>query len=75
MFATILNYLTGGVSGGVTDVGASLGAFFGTITDGKLWRSVAWILLGVSLLSGGVILLMREPLEKAAGTVAKAAAL
>ena len=73
LFSGIVNTLTGGVSGDLTDVGATLAAFFGTITDGKMWRSLGWILLGIICLNWGVILLLREPIEKGVGTIAKAA--
>ena len=73
LFSGIVNTLTGGVSVDLTDVGATLAAFFGTITDGKMWRSLGWILLGIICLNWGVILLLREPIEKGVGTIAKAA--
>jgi hypothetical protein len=37
-------------------IAGSLEAFFQAATDGKLWRSLAWILLGILLMLIGVIL-------------------
>src|SRR5215469_9553426 len=34
----------------------SLEAFYQVITDGKLWRSLGWVLLGVILIMAGVYL-------------------
>lgn len=45
---------------GLTDVGASLIAFFGSITDGAMWRSLGWLLLGVLLMAAGLGLWVRS---------------
>jgi hypothetical protein len=37
-------------------IAGSLTAFFQAVTDGKLWRSLAWILLGILLMLLGVFL-------------------
>lgn len=34
---------------GVSDVAGSLAAFFATVTDYRMWRSLGWILLGLWL--------------------------
>lgn len=49
--------------------------FFQVLTDGAMWRSLGWLLLGLVVFGLGLALLLREPLERAAGTVAKAVAL
>lgn len=46
-------FSSGGLTG-LTDVGAGLIAFFGTITDGAMWRSLGWLALGVLLIAVGV---------------------
>lgn len=79
IFDTIVNGLTGGLAGdaeqGASDLFAPVSAFFGTVTDGKMWRSLGWILLGLVCLNWGVVLLLREPIEKGIGAAAKVAAL
>lgn len=42
--------------GAITDVGAALIGFFSTITDYRMWRSLAWLLLGVASIIGGIVL-------------------
>jgi hypothetical protein len=39
----------------------SLEAFYQVITDGKLWRSLGWLLLGASLVYTGIFLWLRIP--------------
>lgn len=75
IFSTILNGLTGGVSGDITDVGATLAAFFGTITDGKMWRSLGWLFLGIIMIGIGINFLTRDLQAKVAAPIAKAAEL
>jgi hypothetical protein len=41
-----------------SDVSHALTAFYRTVTDGKLWRSLGWLLLGVLLLFTGIGLLI-----------------
>ncbi|HZR54578.1 MAG TPA: hypothetical protein VFB06_34395 [Streptosporangiaceae bacterium] len=60
---------------GADRVAGTLAAISRTLFDGKMWRSLGWILLGLVLLLGGVLLLLRKPIEGAAGTAAKAALL
>lgn len=44
----------------------SLEAFFKVVTDGKLWRSLGWVLLGVILVMAGVLLWIAPTAAKAA---------
>lgn len=60
---------------GADRVAGTMTAIARALMDGKMWRSVGWILLGLLLLLGGVLILMRKPIEAAAGTAAKAALL
>ena len=39
---------------GIDEIGAVLEAFFDTISDGKMWRSVGWLLLGLVLTVFGI---------------------
>jgi hypothetical protein len=60
-------------AGPLAGIAGSLEAFFGAVTDGKLWRSLGWILLGILLMLAGVLLWIgpsaarRSPLGMAAG--------
>lgn len=45
--------------GGVVDAGQALGAFFDTITNGRMWRSLGWLLLGVVLIIIGAAMWLR----------------
>lgn len=68
-----------GVGSSLSDTAATLTAFFAEITDGKMWRSLAWIVLGAALLLLGIALWLRIPQAaarvgaNAAGDAAKAA--
>ena len=50
----------------------ALTAFYDKVTDGKMWRSLGWIILGVVLMFIGIMVLLRKPIEGAVGTVASA---
>jgi hypothetical protein len=39
------------------DVAHALSAFYTTVTDGKRWRSIGWILLGLLLMFVGLAML------------------
>lgn len=43
------------------------------LTDGRMWRSLGWIVLGLVLMFAGVLLLLRKPIAATAGVAAKAA--
>ena len=58
-FTSLLTGLLGSGAGGLTDVGAGLIAFFETITDGALWRSLGWLLLGILTMAAGLSLWAR----------------
>lgn len=45
---------------GIDQIGADLEAFYKVLTDGKMWRSLGWILLGLMLLIGGIVLWMKK---------------
>jgi len=60
---------------GADKVAGTMAAIARVLFDGKTWRSVGWIMLGLLLLLAGVLLLLRKPIEGAAGTAAKAALL
>ncbi len=58
-FGSALQSLLGSIGSaipGLTDAGAALIAFFGTITDGEMWRSLGWLLLGIVLMGVGLAL-------------------
>lgn len=38
------------------DVASALSAFYDKLTDGKMWRSLGWLVLGVLLIISGLIL-------------------
>lgn len=80
--ATQKGFGSGNVSNplsGIDSIGASIEAFYDTITDGKLWRSISWITLGALLLLAGIFLWFRgsdlyKSAEGAIGSAAKVAA-
>lgn len=58
LFGDILTGLLPGI-GQLSDVGAALVGFFTTVTDGKMWRSLGWLVLGVILIFAGGALMLR----------------
>lgn len=58
LFGEILSGLLPGI-GQLSDTGAALIGFFTTITDGRMWRSLGWIILGVLLMILGGALMLR----------------
>jgi hypothetical protein len=58
LFSDVLQSLPG-VSA-LSDTGSALIAFFTTITDGKMWRSLGWIILGVLLMAAGIGLWLKS---------------
>ena len=52
---------------GVDRVAAVLAAFFATLTDGKFWRSLGWLLLGLVLLGIGIVVLIGPAADKLEG--------
>lgn len=42
--------------GPLAAIGGSFEAFFGAVSDGKMWRSLGWIVLGILLMIVGVVL-------------------
>ena len=67
---------TDALMGPLAAIGGSFEAFFGALTDGKMWRSAGWILLGILLMVVGVVLWIgpgaarRTPIGAVAGQVA-----
>ena len=57
------------------DVASTLAAFFTSISDYRMWRSMGWLMLGVAMLTGGILLWNKDTVASLAGTAAKAAAL
>lgn len=57
---------------GLEAVARVVGDLGRALTDGKLWRSVGWILLGIIVFGFGLLLWLRKPVEQAAATAAKA---
>ena len=41
---------------GLKGIAGGIEAFFSAVTDGKLWRSLGWLLLGIILIIAGVYL-------------------
>lgn len=73
---TIVGDLTGSTELTDAEKGVDVAVrFFQVLTDGAMWRSLGWLLLGLVLFGVGLALILREPIERAAGTVAKAVAL
>ncbi len=84
LFLDILQQVAGfGTPGTEADIGSavtgggvfgSITAFFTTITDGKMWRSFGWIILGILIMVFGINLWLHNPIGRAAGGAGKAAA-
>lgn len=74
----ILEAFTGNPTGLATDTASVVApavGFIGTVTNFKMWRSLAWLILGIIIMGLGLVLILRAPIEKGVGTVAKAVAL
>lgn len=63
MFWDWVKKLIPGLSG-IDRFTAVFTAAVGTITDGKMWRSLGWLLLGLVLIFVAVLWLIRAPLER-----------
>ena len=48
-----------------TDVAHALTAFYDVLTNGKMWRSLGWLLLGIGLMITGIWLWLGHPLPSA----------
>lgn len=57
---------------GVDKLAGTIGAVARALFDGKMWRSLGWLLLGLVFIWMGVLLLLRKPIEAGAATAAKA---
>lgn len=58
---------------GADRVAGTMTAIARALFDGKMWRSLGWLTLGLFLLLAGVLILLRKPIEgaaKVAGTAA-----
>jgi uncharacterized BrkB/YihY/UPF0761 family membrane protein len=58
-----------------TSVQNALSGMYDVLTNGKMWRSLAWLLLGVMLMLVGIVLLLRKPIEGVAGDVIRSGVL
>jgi len=47
---------TGSLPNPLAGIAGAFEAFFSAVTDGKLWRSLGWLLLGIILIMAGVYL-------------------
>jgi hypothetical protein len=75
-FSTIISDFSGATTLSDAEKGIDVAVrFFQVLTDGAMWRSLAWLLLGLLLFGFGLALLLRKPLEEAVGTAVKAVAL
>lgn len=72
-----LTTIVGDLSGATTLTDAEKGIdvgvrFFEVLTDGAMWRSLGWLIAGLVLFGVGLALILRAPIEHAAGEVGKA---
>ena len=60
---------------GLEGVASVIGSIGVGITDGKMWRSLGWLLLGIMLLLAGLFFLVHGPrvIEQGVGTTVGAA--
>jgi hypothetical protein len=56
---------------GLESIARILGALGRAVTDGKMWRSLGWIVLGFIVFGFGLTLWLRKPIESAVGQVIK----
>lgn len=52
---------------GLTDTAGVLVAFFATITDYRMWRSLGWLLLGVVMIAAGLSLWLKGEVISSVG--------
>ena len=64
-----INDATGGALTSFSSVANALSAFYAEVTNGKMWRSLGWLLLGVILMFAGILMLIgrRSPAAAATG--------
>ncbi len=60
---------------GITDVGSTIALVWKSLSDGKMWRSMGWILLGWILVIVGILVMFRKPISNTITTAGKAAEL
>lgn len=68
----LVKYFAPAAAGGLTDLGGIFGAGFATVTDGRLWRSLAWLVLGVLLVVVGLVLIVLDQTGGVGGLVGSA---
>ncbi len=56
---------------GLEAIARVMGDLGRAITDGKMWRSLGWIVLGLIVFGFGLVLWLRKPIESAVGQVIK----
>jgi hypothetical protein len=49
-----------GFASGLSDTANALIAFFTTITDYRMWRSLGWLILGIGMIAAGLMLLAKD---------------
>ena len=63
-----------GIGNPFTSVEDALTKIWAKLSDGKMWRSLGWLLLGILLMIAGVALLLKRSVTTEIGSIAKAAA-
>ena len=58
-FAGILGPFAG-LTDALIELASGIGAFYDAVTDGKMWRSLGWLLLGAILLILGIMLWLKK---------------
>lgn len=71
-FTDVLGAIIPGLSGAERVAGV-LAAIGEAVTDGKMWRSLGWLALGLALMGIGLMLWLHKPIENAIGTIGGAA--
>lgn len=56
---------------GLEGIARIFGDFFTAITNGKVWRSLGWLLLGLILIFAGLALWLKKPIANTVGQVLK----
>lgn len=56
---------------GILGLSRIIGDIGRALTDGKMWRSLGWVVLGIILILAGLALFLKKPIEQAIGQVIK----
>lgn len=56
----------------LSDTAGALVGFFDAVTDGRMWRSLGWLFLGILMIAAGITIWFKGPITSAVQTAAVA---